>query len=156
MKLHYVIGVVCLCLVLVGCAGNYITIPDQYQDAYQTLVTTEGFSYMGIGVSGQVPDFVRAFSDLYFSGNAKDYFLHLTNEKTDAAKLYALCGLYHLDKYSFDILVKRYQNISTPIHRAEGCIPTIIPMNQIISATNPNQMDIKHGKIPQFLLDYIS
>ena len=111
---------------------------------------------MGIGEANEVPQQVIAFKELYFGENVKDYFLRLENEGTDAGKLYALCGLYYLDKRTFDRLTKKHQHNTILIPGFEGCFSTITPMNQIISAANPDQMDIKHGKIPQALLDYIS
>jgi len=154
MKSHYIIGIVCLGLILAGC-GGYFFVTAQYNSAYQTLVTADGFYYAGIGMTGDVPNEARAFKKLYFSQNAREYFLRLADEGTEAGKLYALCGLYHLDKQTFATLIEEYQHITTPIPGGAGCIPTRLPMNQIISATDSPEYDIKHGKIPDELLSFI-
>ena len=156
MKPRYVIGIVCLCLILSAIAG-FVVIDRQHKDAYQTLVTAKGFFYSSIGITGSdMPESVHAFKNLYFSSRAKDYFLQLANEGTDAGKLYALCGLYHLDKQAFNTLIEECQYITTSIPGGSGCRAYNTPMDQIILSITPPEYDILHGKIPQELLTYIS
>jgi len=80
------------------------------KEAYNILLQADRFSGPMVGVSGQMPDTVKAFLNLLQSPRAEETFSNLLEQATLAGQLYALCGLYYADPHKFKEQIEEYRH----------------------------------------------
>lgn len=116
------------------------------EEAYSTLVQATCFSYGGLGYSGTtIDDRYAAFYTLYSSSDALNYFKGMEKEGTNEGKLFALCGLYLLDKEYYNSVAEKYLSREEPVMYQSGCLRWEDKLCDIIKS------DIETGYAPEFL-----
>ena len=93
------------------------------EGAYDTLVKASMFSLDHVGFGGITPETVRAFRFLLEDTSGPQAFLRLLNEGSLSGQMYALAGIYLIDRSRFVQAVKQLE------HRTEmveamfgGCV----------------------------------
>ena len=129
------LAVCVLALGLAACQSGHV--PDvevsaEYQESYELLKHAEYFANGGIGFSGDTPDELAAFSELYGSPHAKEHFQKLEAEATMAGKLYALCGLYYLDYENYQQYLAPYKTSKENVKYFAGCSLVTHPVSDLI------------------------
>lgn len=129
--------------------NEHVTIEDSAtKEAYDCLSKAEYFSYGPSGVAGSMSSEIKAFTKLYKSNYAKDLFVKLEVESTPDGKLYALCGLYLLDRDYYNKVIVKYKNSNEMVTVLSGCIGRSMKLSEVIK-------DFDQGAIPQSLKEYI-
>ena len=114
-----ILSIIALILINFSCANENTV---ELDESYAIVKDAKLFVHGGITFDGHHTDELIAFAKLYRSKNAKNYFIKLEKEGTNAGKLYALSGLYYLDKKMYNELEKKYATSEEPVRYASGCL----------------------------------
>ena len=131
--------------------GNIINTSE-----YNCLKNASIFTDGPTGAGGSKSAEIEAFEALLKNPFARNIFLELEKEATNEGKLYALCGLCHLDKPIFNNLISKYQFVDEYVECMGGCMRYKEKMSKIIKNSGSNRYDFYEGAIPSSLLRYIN
>jgi len=92
------------------------------QEGYQRLIAVKLFAFGGIGIAGQTSQGELAFRAVLKSNNAVEQFRAVLSEGTDAAKLYALCGIRVLDRSAFETEAAALRRANPAVTTMSGCM----------------------------------
>jgi hypothetical protein len=95
---------------------------NSVQQAYEQLLKVKCFAFGGVVYAGLTSEGEIAFRAMLTSTNALQLFTATLSKGTDEAKLYALCGIYDLDKKSFVISAKILKKANPKVTTMSGCI----------------------------------
>ena len=90
--------------------------------AYANLLEVTFFAFGGVGLSGRISEGEEAFHTVLVSTNALSLFRKALAKGSNEAKVYALCGIHHLDKGSFDSASKALVAANPEIKTITGCL----------------------------------
>ena len=92
------------------------------KDAFFRLRCTDCFTSAYVGPEMLVSTDVRALNVILDQADAKDLLLILQRTASPEGQLYAMCGLYVIDRAAFEALLPQYQNRHGAVQTLEGCI----------------------------------
>lgn len=98
------------------------------------LIEAEQFDAAQIGFAGQPSHLVDAWLQIQRSSGAADQFAYLLRSgRTPAARMYALTGLFAVDRAAFDSVVatRAWSSDSVPV--MIGCIVTTMSSDSMVS-----------------------
>jgi len=115
--------------------------------AYQTLLTTETFAGSQIGYDGHLSEQVRAFRLLLAQDSAREIFRQLFQDAGVAGQLYALSGLYLVDREYFNgaLEIMRAQS-STVVRTQFGCLGGSMTVGEVLQSQAPNAVRLAPGQ----------
>ena len=121
---------------------------NETDENYLILKSANHFSYGPTGAGGSMSKEVVAFYKVFKYEDAMDYFKKLETDANSEGKLYALCGLYLLDKTSFDNLIDKYINSNDKVLTLSGCLGSTKTVKEISN-------EFINDKTPKSLMEYI-
>lgn len=159
----------CLIVVLSGCStqsGPSSSTPtpaiDESNVNYQLLLMVEQFS---IGpVSPPMPDETvwdysphAAYMNLYSLSDAKEYFHLLEENGNPQGRLYAMCGLFYLDRQFYDDNIKLYADIEEVVVIADGDVFISMSVGDVVKGESPCPYNFTNGEdmAPLLLHSYL-
>lgn len=86
------------------------------------LGTTWLFAFGGTGYAGSISEGEKQFFKIYNDHRAAEHFDEIFQRGTDEAKIYALCGLYELDRQRFKELTRNPRALPARVEMMNGCI----------------------------------
>jgi hypothetical protein len=89
--------------------------------AYEILLEVHIFVFGGVGFAGSISEGEKAFRTVLASTKALSLFRKTVAKGSNEAKLYAICGIRHLDKRSFDGASKALVVANPEITTMAGC-----------------------------------
>ena len=105
------------------------------KSAFQFLIQTRTFESSHIGSSGSPSQGAIAFSTLLQESFAEEAFLEILNEGNIAGQLYALCGLYIVNRDSFNLKVQPFLVDSQYVTSFSGCVMSEEKVSEIVKST---------------------
>jgi hypothetical protein len=122
-----------------GCAGAPGRGP-RFDDSVERRVLIEArqFATGPIGDTAETPDELIAFQNLLESEGGRDAFAHVHEKAGAAGRLYALCGLYFLDRPMFDRKVRRIDK-GSQVTTTWGCTGETVEVGSLLK-------ELKSGK----------
>ncbi len=94
---------------------------EQAHQAYEKIIQVPYFAFGGVGIGGVTSEGEKAFRTIAASTNALPLFRKALANGSDAAKLYALCGIRLLDKRSFDSAARALMASNPEVSTMTGC-----------------------------------
>lgn len=143
MKPHCIAFVSLLLFGLSGCVAESEELPGR-EASLQALMETEVFAGARVGYAGAVPEQAYAFNSLLEEQDAAELFSAILQEGQLAGRLYALCGLYLVDRGTFDEVIDEYLSSQEEVSTFMGCIMSTQPVSVIAT-------DIQTGEWPMAL-----
>jgi hypothetical protein len=111
-------------------------------DAIALLRCTEFFTSDAVGYAAVVPGQVHAFNVILKEPDAKQVFATLQREASPEGQLFGMCGLYVIDRETFDKLLPEYRKRHGTVQTMIGCIvsddPVRVVIQDIASGSYPN------------------
>ncbi len=109
-------------------ADNFSNNPSQPEkEAYNLLLHDETFCFSGLGESGIPSPEIGAMKTILASTHAKEQLISLYDEGSTIAKLYALIGIWHLNKEEFSSRAEKINKEDSAVPEISGCNPRPIP-----------------------------
>jgi len=102
------------------------------------------FQTSHIGASGEISDNTKMFRNILASKQAKIIFKLLEKDSAIVGQLYAMCGLYLIDKDQFNKQKSKYLTNDTRILIINGCVSDITTVEKLFA-------EILKGEIPKQL-----
>ena len=90
------------------------------------------FTSAYVGPTMAISTDVKAFNVLRQQPDAKDLFTKLQRAASPEGQLYALCGLYLIDRSAFDAVLAEYRERHGTVQTVEGCLVGEERINQVV------------------------
>lgn len=120
-------------LLLTAAASGQTTQPSlSREEALAGLRCTAMFASAYVGPTMAIATDVKAFNVILKQPDAKDLFAQLQRGASPEGQLYALCGLYLIDRPAFDALLVEYRERHGTVQTIEGCIVGEERINQVV------------------------
>lgn len=120
------------------------------EEATAILKAAGGFSTGLVGIGGDTPLELYAFGYLLKRADAGRIFLALLAEPGLSTKLYALCGLYLVDKKKLLAILPEYENIQGEVTLHSGCAGMSFEFSSLVKSSLPDGegLDVFGGRLP--------
>jgi hypothetical protein len=92
------------------------------KDAFFRLRCTDCFTSAYVGPEMVVSTDVKALNVILDQPDARNLLLTLQRTASPEGQLYAMCGLYVVDRAVFDALLPQYQSRHGAVQTLEGCV----------------------------------
>ncbi len=125
--------------------------------AWDILVAAEVFATGLVGYAAQVPGEIPAWQALTREPEAAAAFRALAGGGGAATRAYGLCGVWHLDRASFDELAERAIRETPTVRLMSGCIVLDVGMADLIGTSkksDPSVDSIRDGVPTEQLLTF--
>ena len=114
--------------------------------AYNDLLKAEVFETGRVGFAGTLSSQVINLNTLLAEKDAAAALGSLLAGATDAGRLYALSGLYYVDRASFDAGAARLKDSEATVRVLNGCLMSDEKVGKIVESTAANVAIIKPGQ----------
>ena len=122
-----------LVLLAAGAIAQTTTRPSMSREqAIAELRCTAFFASAYVGPTMAISTDVKAFNVLRRQPDAKDLFAQLQRGASPEGQLYALCGLYLVDRAAFDAVLAEYRERHGTVQIIEGCLVGEERINQVV------------------------
>jgi hypothetical protein len=111
-------------------------IPDR-ETAMRVLLRTDTFTDLAVAGEGVTPAQLRSFAMLLDEPDAPRIFRVLLRHADAAGQMFALCGLYLVDRPFFDGVVGRFRSDRRRLYYQYGCFPSPITVAEIVQRRGP-------------------
>ena len=111
-----------------------VNLSPEGRAAWDVLVAAEFFSTGLVGFAASIPDEIPAWQALLNEPQGVAAFRALAGSARPAARAYGLCGVWHLDRASFDELAARAIRETPRVQTMSGCIAAEEQMSDLIGA----------------------
>lgn len=124
------------------CADPLPPTTHSVQSAYEQLLEVKFFAFGGVGYAGSTSHGELAFRAVLARTNALALFSATFSKGTDAAKLYALCGIRRLDKPSFEAAAEILKQGDPTVATMSGCMASSEKASLIIQRISMGTYDV--------------
>jgi len=114
--------------------------------AYNDLLKAEVFETGRVGFAGTLSSHVINLNTLLAEKDAAAALASLAAGATDAGRLYALSGLYYVDRASFDAGIARLKDSEATVRVLNGCLISDEKVGKIVESDAANVAIIKPGQ----------
>ncbi len=119
------------------------------ETALKLLLSTHTFADDAIGDGGDLSGQVAAYRIILKQPDAIAVFNHLLRKAQPAGKLYALCGLYLLDRPAFDRAVQPFRGDAGEVRIQFGCSGGRETVRSIVESEAPCALRLSPGQTPE-------
>jgi hypothetical protein len=110
------------CFAANAVAWDTNTSPTPAQQALDRLIVVRQFALGGVGIAGTTSEGEKAYRIVLACTNAPVLFQSVLARGSNEAKLYALAGLRHLERKSFDAAAKALLAANPEVRTMSGCM----------------------------------
>lgn len=115
--------------------------------AFEILLRTSSFSATGVGATGEeIMPQVYAFKTIAQRPDASVAFQDLLNRAQPAGKAYALCGLYLVDRPTFDRVVPAQRTSEATLSLCSGCTGQTVRLGEVVQSVSPEAVRLAKGQ----------
>jgi hypothetical protein len=114
--------------------------------AYNDLLKAEVFETGRVGFAGTLSSHVINLNTLLAEKDAAAALGHLAAGATEAGRLYALSGLYYVDRSAFNTGVARLKDSEATVRVLNGCLMSDEKVGKIVESDAANVAIIKPGQ----------